>query len=109
MESGAGWAPFWVQRMDEHWEQLHKLLPAIQEKPSFYFKRQCFLGVESDDEMLPHLVAAGMEDHLIFSSDFPHPDSIYPGAVTALTSREDLSAAVKRKALRDNALRMYND
>src|SRR5262249_45475418 len=47
MESGAGWAPFWLNRMDEHWEkpQHGSDLP---ERPSAYFKRQCFLGVEPD-------------------------------------------------------------
>ena len=107
LESSAGWASFWMLQVDGHWEKWHKFYPGIKEKPSYYFQRQCFLGVEPDYELLPHLVDRGLEDTLVFSTDFPHFDAIYPGSVAALAERTDLSAEVKRKALRDNALRLY--
>ncbi|MBI2867367.1 MAG: amidohydrolase family protein [Chloroflexi bacterium] len=107
MESGAGWAPFWLNRMDEHYEKLHRFYPEITEEPSATFKRQCFLGVEPDDHLMPQMVDSGLEDTLIFSSDFPHFDAIFPGSAAALADRNDLSPEAKRKALRDNGLRMY--
>ena len=107
MENGAGWAPFWLNRIDEHYEKLRRFYPEIKEEASETFKRQCFLGVEPDDHLIPHMVDFGLEDTLIFSSDFPHFDAIFPGSVAALADRDDLSPVVKRKTLRDNALRMY--
>lgn len=108
MESGASWAPSWLHRMDEHFVKLHKHYPhEIKELPSFYFKRQCFLGIEPDDHFVSHMVEEGLEDTLIYSSDFPHFDAIWPGSAAATYDRTDMTDGVKRKALHDNALRMY--
>lgn len=107
MESGAGWAPFWLNRMDDHTEQFAKDRPPLPEKPSSYFKRQCYLGIEPEDPLLPMLVQQGLEENLLFASDFPHFDAKFPGAVTALTERGDLTEPVKRKLLSDNARRFF--
>ena len=107
MESGAGWAPFWLNRMDEHWEKPEHGT-STPERPSFYFKRQCFVGIEPDDHLMKQMVDFGLEDCLIYSSDFPHYDAIFPGSVNALLERDDLTAEQQRKILRDNALRMYD-
>ena len=47
------------------------------------------------------------EDCILWASDYPHSDAIYPGALRALTERDDLSEAQKRKLTRDNARRLY--
>jgi predicted TIM-barrel fold metal-dependent hydrolase len=107
MESGAGWAPFWLHRMDEHYERMFGGVRTTKEPPSHYFKRQCFLGVEPDDPLIPNMVDFGLEECLVFSSDFPHVDAIYPGSVSALATRTDLTGATKRKVLLENAQRMY--
>ncbi len=107
MESGASWAPFWLNRMDDHADQFPKDGGGLPEKPSTYFKRQCFLGVEASDPLLPVLVDNGLEDTLLFCSDFPHFDAHFPGAVEELTDRGDVADAVKRKMLSENALRLY--
>jgi len=107
LESGAGWAGFWLHHLDEHWEKLHRFYPGIDEEPSRYFQRQCFLGVEPDYAQVPHLIDCGLEDCLVFSSDFPHYDAIWPGSVAAMADRKDMTETQKRKALRDNALRFY--
>jgi predicted TIM-barrel fold metal-dependent hydrolase len=113
MESGAGWAPYWLIRMDEHFEKLaHQPslhTPKLKERPSETFKRQCYLGVEPDDEMIPYMIERGLEDTLIFSSDFPHFDAIFPGSVDAMAKRQDMSDQAKRKALHDNSVRFYDE
>ncbi|HKR48528.1 MAG TPA: amidohydrolase family protein [Pseudonocardiaceae bacterium] len=108
MESGATWAPFWLNRMDDHVEQFAKDRPLLPEKPSTYFKRQCFLGTESEDLLLPVMIEHGLEDTLLFCSDFPHFDARFPGAVTSLTDRNDIGETVKRKMLCDNARRLFD-
>jgi predicted TIM-barrel fold metal-dependent hydrolase len=108
LENGAGWAGFWLHHLDEHYEKLYRFYPELPpEEPSFYFKRQCFLGVEPDYAHIPHLIDCGLEDTLVFSSDFPHYDAVFPGSVAACANREDLTQTSKRKILRDNALRFY--
>jgi len=108
MESGAGWAGFWLHHLDEHHEKLIRMYPELApESATYYFQRQCFLGVEPDYAQVPHLIECGLEECLVFSSDFPHFDAIWPGSVAAMADRKDMTDVQKRKALRDNALRMY--
>jgi predicted TIM-barrel fold metal-dependent hydrolase len=107
LESGAGWAGFWLHHLDEHYEKWHRFYPGLDELPSVYFQRQCFLGVEPDYALMPHLIAQGLGDTLLFSTDFPHFDAIFPGSAAALYTRTDLAEEQKRKILRDNALRFY--
>ena len=51
--------------------------------PSEYFARQCVISTEPDDDLIGHTVAAVGADHVMWASDFPHPDAIYPGAPAA--------------------------
>ena len=45
LESGSGWLPHWLERMDEHVESFHWLVRGLTMKPSEYFNRQgVYLG-----------------------------------------------------------------
>jgi uncharacterized protein len=44
--------------------------------------------------------------NIVFSTDFPHPDCKYPGAVTRFLELP-LSDEVKRAILSDNTARLY--
>ena len=107
LESGVGWLPHWLQRMDEYYEEWDYMVPWLKAKPSEYFARQCFISCDADELILPAVVDIVGEDNIIFNSDYPHHDCTFPGAVAALTDRTDLSERVKRKILGDNAQRLY--
>jgi predicted TIM-barrel fold metal-dependent hydrolase len=47
------------------------------------------------------------DDIILWASDYPHPDAIFPGAVDALADRDDLSDQSKLKILRTNAERCF--
>jgi predicted TIM-barrel fold metal-dependent hydrolase len=48
------------------------------------------------------------EDTIIFSSDYPHADGLFPDSVKTIRERDDLSETVKRKILGENAARFFN-
>ena len=50
------------------------------------------------------LLGAG---NIVFASDYPHPDAIFPGAVRALSERTDLDAATITAILDANARRCF--
>ena len=50
-------------------------------KPSEYFRRQCFLGIEADERPARYYVDWFGDDNLVFSTDYPHGDSKFPHAV----------------------------
>jgi predicted TIM-barrel fold metal-dependent hydrolase len=56
---------------------------------------------------LPQVIELVGDDVILFASDYPHPDAIFPGAVDALAQRDDLSDESKRKILRSNAERCF--
>ncbi len=107
LESGIGWIPYWVERLDEHYEHRGELVPDIKRPPSEYIANgHVYFFCEPEEAMLPY-VAKQYEDAIVFTSDYPHWDAKFPGAVEALAQRNDLSEAVKRKILSENAARFY--
>ena len=111
LESGCGWVPFWLERMDEHWEhEGHGQTKITKEKPSTYFRRQCWASCEAGEELAPVFVEHVGEDYLTIATDYPHSDCIgkFPDrTVGDLTSNNHLSTDARRKILWDNPVRLY--
>jgi len=56
---------------------------------------------------LPYVMERIGDDKLIFASDYPHWDGMFPYVVSTIRERKDLSDESKRKFLGDNASRLY--
>ena len=108
LEGQCGWLPFWLERMDEHYEWRHPYgeMQHLKMLPSEYFRRQGFCAVECDEEFVGHVVEAIGDDNLITTTDYPHGDSKYPHAMDRFL-RLPLREESKRKILWDNAVRLY--
>jgi predicted TIM-barrel fold metal-dependent hydrolase len=108
LESGSGWLPYWLNRMDEHCETWGRSLPAIKAPPSAYFRRQCFIAMDPCDAIAASTVELVGDDVVVWSSDYPHPDAPFPGAVQkSLEILARLPAASVRRVMGENALRLY--
>lgn len=106
LESGAGWLPYWLWRMDEHYEVLPFQVPWLKMKPSEYFRRQCFISFEADETRLGEVIESIGADRVVFASDYPHWDATFPGVTDMILRREDLSERTKRKIMGENAARL---
>jgi uncharacterized protein len=107
LEGNCSWAPFMMYRLDEHWEWTGKYeAPELQMKPSEYLLRNCYLSVEADEETARHYIDDFGDDNLIFSTDYPHADSKFPGAVEAFLGLP-FAQESKRKILWDNYAKLY--
>jgi len=108
LEGNCSWLPWWLYRLDDQWE---KFGPGesiqLSEKPSAYFLRQCFISVDADEHLAEDVVDRLGDDNLVFSTDYPHPDSAYPHATDEFLSIEGLSNATRRKILWDNCAQLY--
>jgi predicted TIM-barrel fold metal-dependent hydrolase len=110
LESGCGWLPFWLHRLDEHWERASDRVRTTPELPSFYFKRQCMISTEAGEPFVRDVLAHVRDDVLVMATDYPHPDAIgkFPDlTVGALSGNDDLPAETRRKILWDNPARLY--
>ncbi len=75
-EAGTGWIPYILQRMDAEWEDQFKALD-LKMPPSEYWRRQCYATYQSDPIGVKLLDELG-EDNIMWGSDFPHPDGVWP-------------------------------
>ena len=74
LESGAGWIGYWLDRMDAVFESPIGRSVALKEKPSTYFRRQCWISGDPDETSLAPIIPVVGEDRFFWASDFPHPD-----------------------------------
>ena len=107
LECNASWLPFWLWRMDEHYEHRHSQASQYMTMlPSDYFKRQCYLAIDADEEPAKYSVDWVGPGNFIFSTDYPHPDCKYPYATETFLSMP-FSDEAKRKILWDNCMQLY--
>jgi predicted TIM-barrel fold metal-dependent hydrolase len=109
LESGAGWVPYMMQRLDEEVEKRGELeAPYLTKMPSEYILGgRIFFGAECEEKTLPDAVRWGLEDTILYASDYPHWDCDWPHTVQRMAGRDDLSDEVKRKFFYSNATRFY--
>jgi predicted TIM-barrel fold metal-dependent hydrolase len=109
LESGIGWVPFMMDRLDEEIEKRgEEEAPWLKAKPSEYLTSgRCFFGVECGEKTISDAVRTMGDDCLLYSSDYPHWDGDWPHTVSTVMAREDLSETTKRKMLHDNVARFY--
>lgn len=107
LEANCSWAPWLIWRMDEDYELEGDLfMPELRRKPSDYFKRQCIISVEPDEDPVRYVIEEFGADQLVYSTDYPHGDSRYPRATETFLDLP-ISEEDKRKILWDNCARFY--
>jgi predicted TIM-barrel fold metal-dependent hydrolase len=107
-ESGVGWLPYFLTRMDMEWHALRDKLdyaPAIA--PSELFRRQVFATFEQEPLAAQLLPLLGPES-CMWASDYPHTDSTFPDSQRAITETLGrLPAPDVRKITATNCARLY--
>ena len=86
-EAGTGWLPWLIQELDyRHWRLWEakefwadKGGSALVTKPSELFRRQIYATFQEDYVALSLLPFFG-EGRLLWASDYPHPDSVWPNS-----------------------------
>ena len=105
-EAGTGWIPYILDRMDAEWEDQFKELD-LKMKPSEYWYRQCYATYQSDPIGVKLIDELGA-DNIMWGSDFPHPDGIYPDSQEYIQKElGHLPADVRKKIVCDNAAKLY--
>lgn len=114
-ESGIGWLPWVVEELDyrhfrlwegeEFWAARggipHKM------KPSELFKRQIY-GTFQNNPTAVALKDFYGEDKLLWASDYPHPDSVWPNSRRTIDEfTQGADPDFVRKITWDNAAKLY--
>jgi predicted TIM-barrel fold metal-dependent hydrolase len=108
LEAGVGWLPFWMERLDEHYELMPEYVPNLKRKPSEVIRSEnFFISCDPDEETLPFVAEFVGADRILYASDYPHFDARFPNTVKYTAGRKEFSPAVRAKILEDNPRRLY--
>jgi predicted TIM-barrel fold metal-dependent hydrolase len=104
-ESGIGWLPYALDRMDFEYEDRFRDL--IKMKPSEYWRRQCRATFQFDRIGAQLVDEIGVET-LMWGSDYPHPDGVWPESSKYIDEQfAGLSPETVHKITCENAGKFY--
>jgi predicted TIM-barrel fold metal-dependent hydrolase len=104
-ESGAGWLPYALHRMDFEFED--RLRDLMKLKPSEYWRRQCKATFQFDPICTKLIDDIGFET-LMWGSDYPHTDGICPESSKYIEEQfAGLSPDVVHNITCENAAKFY--
>jgi predicted TIM-barrel fold metal-dependent hydrolase len=107
LEAGVGWAPYYFERLDEHYEHRAHEMPAIDRPPSaFLDDGRLVISTEGEDGLAHAMHELGAQA-VVWASDYPHWDSEFPGSVRKVSDRDDLTDAERRALFDANPRRLY--
>ncbi len=105
-ESGIGWLPYVLERMDFGWEDRFRDL-GLRMKPSDYWRRQCKATFQFDRIGAKLIDDIGVET-LMWGSDYPHPDGVWPESSKYIAEQfGHLPPEIAHKITCENAGRFY--
>lgn len=108
LESGAGWIGYWMDRLDAVYGAtfIGSRVP-LREKPSFYFRRQCYISADPDERTIPALMELYGADRFFWASDYPHPDHTGDYLNALEQNAERMPPADRARFLGDNVREAY--
>ena len=109
MEIGATWLPYYLDRIDEHWEKRGRVdMPLLKEKPSAVFKKSNIkVSIEAGETLLAETIKMVGPQHFVYATDIPHWDCEFPESLHHLRESEILTGDIKQKILYDNAKELF--
>jgi hypothetical protein len=109
LETGATWMPYYLARLDEHWEMRGKAeMPNVKKKPSDIFRESnVIVSLEADEPFIAETADYIGVEHLVFASDIPHWDGEFPGNINHLRLTKNLTDEQKQKILYQNAKNFF--
>jgi uncharacterized protein len=105
-ESGIGWIPYVIDRMDFEYQDQYRDLK-LKMLPSEYWRRQCKATFQYDRVGTKLIEDMGVET-LMWGSDYPHPDGVWPESKKYIEDQfGHLPADVTYKMTCENAGKFY--
>lgn len=106
-ESGIGWIPYMLERMDQGWEDQYRPLLSLTKPPSHYWAEQCFATYQQEAFGSSVIEQIGA-DNVMWASDFPHPDGLWPDSMSVIERQfKSLPSQLTKKVISENAVKLY--
>lgn len=108
MESGFGWLPHYLWKMDKLWKGIRESTPWLKKRPSEYIRENVWFTTQQIEEPekpehLPQLLdMIHADETLVFSSDYPHWDNDNPKSIF-----RGIDDDMRRHIFSENARQIY--
>ncbi len=107
VETGGGWMPLAVDRLDTHYIMSPGHVPNLKRMPrEVLAEGRYYHGFDTWERSMEFCVQELGEDMWLFATDWPHGDTAWPEGVQQVVNRPGLTEHAKRKILGENALRL---
>ena len=106
LEAGCAWMPWIVERMDEMQAVIGFTAESAM-RPSEYFKTQCWISLEPNDEFGSFVIEHLGADRVVWAYDYPHSDSATEPIKHLTKLLESLSPEERCLVAGDNAIELY--
>ena len=108
VEADAGWLPYWLQRMEQHYDFSGRAEhPMLLKRPTEYFKSNFLVACRGDEMTLPAVCELVGDQYVAFNTDYPHPDGTWPSGMQDLEDQPLGRDSIKR-IFWDNAASFFN-
>jgi predicted TIM-barrel fold metal-dependent hydrolase len=111
LESGFGWLPFWAIRMQDQMDYIGYVARLEHTVAEYLSGGRFFASVVLHEG--PRMVRSVAEELgpgiLMFSSDYPHPESRFPRSVDVMLGWDQLDEGLIDRMLWDNPVRCFGE
>ena len=111
LESGFGWLPFWAMRMQDQIEYMG-YVPELRHTMLEYMSSGRFFAsiVLHEGPEMVNMVSSFVGNHvLMFSTDYPHPETRFPGSVDLVLGWDKLDQSLLPQIMWENAVRCFGE
>jgi hypothetical protein len=111
LECGCGWLPFWARRMDDQTEYVGTTAKLEAKISDYMSGGRFFASIEmhEGEDMIKMVMDFMGDDMLMYASDYPHPECMFPNSPDHALAWNSLNAAQMQKLMWDNAVRFYGE
>ena len=105
-ESGHGWLPYWLLRLDSQVEYVKGAVPKLEHLPSDYARQGrvlCNIEASEGEAMTKAVIDLLGNNCLVYGSDFPHPECDSPHSVDNVLGWKSIDKTAMKRLLSDNA------
>jgi predicted TIM-barrel fold metal-dependent hydrolase len=108
LESQAGWSGFFLDRADAIYTGTTLgATVRLTEKPSYYFKRQCYISADPDERTIAAMMGIVGEGRFFWATDYPHPDHPANYLEELREMIAPMSPSARRAVLGENVAQAY--
>ena len=107
VESGAGYAAYLMDRLDEKYERFGNLAP-MKRRPSEYFRENLWFVMDPSERSIDAQCDLMGEDRFLWGSDYPHIDSHINAMDEVHAALAPMSEARRNLVLGGNARALFN-